>query len=35
MKLKKKEDQTVGASFLPRRANKILIGGNTGVWRRD
>jgi hypothetical protein len=30
MKLKKKEDQSVGVfSFLPRRGNKILMGGNT------
>jgi hypothetical protein len=29
MKLKKKEDETVGPSVLLRRGNKILIGGNT------
>ena len=28
MKLKKKEDQSVDASVLLRRGNKILIGGN-------
>jgi len=28
MKLKKKEDQSVGASVLLRRGNRILIGGN-------
>ena len=28
MKLKKKEDQSVDASFLLRRGNKILTGGN-------
>jgi hypothetical protein len=28
MKLKKKEDQNVGASFLLRRGNKMLTGGN-------
>jgi len=28
MKLKKKNDQSVDASVLPRRGNKILIGGN-------
>jgi hypothetical protein len=28
MKLKKKEDQSVGASVLLRRGNKILTGGN-------
>jgi len=31
MKLKKKEDQNVDASFLLRRENKILTGGNTGT----
>jgi len=31
MKLKKKEDQNVDASFLFRRENKILTGGNTGT----
>jgi hypothetical protein len=29
MKLKKKEDQSVGASILLRRGNKILKGANT------
>jgi hypothetical protein len=29
MKLKKKEDQSVGASILLRRGNKILPGANT------
>jgi hypothetical protein len=29
MKLKKKEDQSVGALVLLRRGNKILTGGNT------
>jgi len=29
MKLKKKEDQNVGASVLLRRRNKIFTGGNT------
>jgi hypothetical protein len=29
MKLKKKEDQSVHASVLLRKGNKILIGGNT------
>jgi hypothetical protein len=29
MKLKKKEVQTVNASVLLRRGNKILMGGNT------
>jgi len=29
MKLKKKEDQSVGASVLLRRGNKILTGENT------
>jgi hypothetical protein len=29
MKLKKKEDQSVDASILLRRDNKILTGGNT------
>lgn len=29
MKLRKKEDQTVGALVLPRRQNKILRVGNT------
>jgi hypothetical protein len=29
VKLKKKEDQSVDASVLLRRGNKILIGGNT------
>jgi hypothetical protein len=29
MKLKKKKDQSVGASILLRRGNKILKGGNT------
>jgi hypothetical protein len=29
MKLKKKEDQSVGASVLLTRGNKILKGGNT------
>jgi hypothetical protein len=29
MKLKKKEDQSVDASILLRRRNKILTGGNT------
>jgi hypothetical protein len=29
MKLKKKEDQSVGASVLLRRGNKILMGANT------
>jgi hypothetical protein len=29
MKLKKKEDQSVGASVLCRRRNKILMGRNT------
>ena len=29
MKLKKKEDQSVGALVLFRRSNKILTGGNT------
>jgi hypothetical protein len=28
MKLKKKEDQSVNASVLLRRGNKILMGGN-------
>jgi hypothetical protein len=28
MKLKKKEDQSVGASILLRRGNKILMGAN-------
>jgi hypothetical protein len=28
MKLKKKEDQSIGASMLLRRGNKILTGGN-------
>jgi hypothetical protein len=28
MKLKKKEDQSVGASVLLRRGNKILMGAN-------
>ena len=28
MKLKEKEDQSVGASVLLRRGNKILMGGN-------
>jgi hypothetical protein len=28
MKLKKKEDQSVGASVLLRRGNKILTGAN-------
>jgi hypothetical protein len=28
MKLKKKEDQNVGASVLLRKGNKILMGGN-------
>jgi hypothetical protein len=27
MKLKKEEDQSVGASILPRGANKIIMGG--------
>jgi len=31
MKLKKKEDQNVDDSFLLRRENKILMGGNTGT----
>jgi len=31
MKLNKKEDQNVDASFLLRRENKILTGGNTGT----
>jgi hypothetical protein len=36
MKLKKKEDQSVGATVL-RRGNKILMGTNTRdkVWSRD
>ena len=29
MKLKKKEDQSVGASVLLRKGNKILTGANT------
>jgi hypothetical protein len=29
MKLKKKEDQSMDASILLRRGNKILMGGNT------
>ena len=29
MKLKKKEDQSVGASVLLRKVNKILMGANT------
>jgi hypothetical protein len=29
VKLKKKKDQSVGASVLFRRENKILMGGNT------
>jgi hypothetical protein len=29
MKFKKKEDQSVGASVLLRRGNKILTGANT------
>jgi hypothetical protein len=29
MKLKKKEDQSVDASVLLRRGNKIFTGGNT------
>jgi hypothetical protein len=29
MKLKKKENQSVDASVLLRRGNKILMGGNT------
>jgi hypothetical protein len=29
MKFKKKEDQTVDASVLLRRGNKIFMGGNT------
>ena len=29
MKLKKKDNQSVGASVLLRRGNKILMGGNT------
>ena len=29
MKFKKKEDQSVDASVLLRRGNKILMGGNT------
>jgi hypothetical protein len=29
MKLKKKEDQSVGVFVLLRRGNKILTGGNT------
>jgi hypothetical protein len=29
MKLKKKEDQNVGASVLLRKGNKILTGANT------
>jgi hypothetical protein len=28
MKLKKKEDQSVGALVLPRKGNKILMGAN-------
>ena len=31
MKLKKKEDQNVNDSFLLRRGNKILMGGNKGT----
>jgi hypothetical protein len=31
MKLKKKEDQSVGASLLLRRGNKILKGANTKI----
>jgi len=31
MKSKKKEDQNIYASFLFRRDNKILTGGNTGT----
>jgi len=31
MMLKKKEDQNGDASFLLRRENKILIGGNVGT----
>jgi hypothetical protein len=31
MKLEKKEDQSVDASVLLRRRNKILMGGNTGT----
>jgi len=33
MKLKKKEDQSVDASFFLRRENKILTRGNTGTKR--
>jgi hypothetical protein len=29
IKLKKKKDQSVDTSVLPRRGNKILMGGNT------
>jgi hypothetical protein len=31
MKLKKKEDQSVGASVLLKRGNKILTGGDTEI----
>jgi hypothetical protein len=31
MKLKKKEDQSVDASVLLRRGNRIFSGGNTGT----
>jgi hypothetical protein len=31
VKLKKKEDQSVGASVLLRRGDKIIIGGNMEI----
>jgi len=34
MRLKKKEDQSVDASVLLRKVNKILPGGNTGTMSR-